>query len=112
MSRQPEIAGTPLPPYTAVIFTSVRTPGDAGYGHMSARLEELAREQPGFLGLESAREDLGITVSYWRDDDAAAAWKQVAEHRIGQQRGRDEWYADYQVRIATVTRSYGPDGPR
>ena len=106
------IAPTPEPPYTAVIFTSLRTDGDQGYATMSARMETLAAQQPGYLGIESAREGLGITVSYWVDDAAAAAWKQVAEHVVAQERGRKAWYADYQVRVATVTRSYGPGGPR
>ena len=79
---------------------------------MSARMETLAAQQPGYLGIESAREGLGITVSYWADDAAAAAWKQVAEHVVAQERGQKAWYADYQVRVATVTRSYGPGGPR
>jgi len=106
------IARTPQPPYTAVIFTSLRTEGDNGYGRMTARMEALAETQPGYLGIESARDGLGITVSYWRDEAAAQAWKQVAEHLIAQKRGRAVWYADYHVRVATVTRSYGPDGPR
>ncbi|MFC7878365.1 antibiotic biosynthesis monooxygenase family protein [Isoptericola sp. NPDC057391] len=106
------IATTPAPPYTAVIFTSLRTEGDQGYARMAARMEERARAEPGFLGIESARDGLGITVSYWVDDAAAAAWKQVSEHLVAQQRGRDAWYSDYQVRVATVSRSYGPDGPR
>lgn len=106
------IASTPEPPYTAVIFTSLRTEGDNGYAVMSRRMVELAVEQPGFLGIESAREDVGITVSYWADDPAARAWKEVAEHLVAQERGRRTWYSDYQVRVATVTRSYGPDGPR
>jgi heme-degrading monooxygenase HmoA len=106
------IAQTPEPPYTAVIFTSLRTEGDRGYAVMAARMETLAEQQPGYLGIEAAREGVGITVSYWADDAAAAAWKQVAEHLVAQQRGREAWYADYRVRVATVTRSYGPDGPR
>ncbi|MFD1827058.1 antibiotic biosynthesis monooxygenase family protein [Mumia zhuanghuii] len=103
------IADTPEPPYTAVIFTSLRTDGDRGYAVMAARMDELAREQPGFLGIEAARDGLGITVSYWRDDAAAARWKQVAGHLVAQQRGRDVWYEDYRVRVATVTREYGPE---
>lgn len=106
------IASTPEPPYTAVIFTSLRTEGDDGYAVMAERMEALAADQPGYLGIEAAREGLGITVSYWVDDDAATAWKRVAEHLVAQRRGREAWYADYQVRVATVTRSYGPDGPR
>lgn len=103
----PAIADTPCPPYTAVIFTSTRTDGDNGYAAMSKRMDELARRQPGYLGIEAARDDVGITVSYWRDDEAARAWKQVAAHAIAQRRGRAVWYRDYRVRIATVTREYG-----
>ena len=102
-------AATPDPPYTAVIFTSLRTDGDHGYARMAERMNALAEEQPGCLGLESTHEgQAGITVSYWADEEAARAWKQVAEHAVAQQRGRSTWYADYRVRVATVTRDYGP----
>lgn len=101
------IAQTPKPPYTAVIFTSVRTEGDHGYAEASAEMERLARRQPGFLGIESARSGVGVTVSYWRTEDDARAWKRVAEHVEAQRRGRREWYAEYEVRVATVTRAYG-----
>ena len=101
------IADTPEPPYTAVIFTSLRTPGDNGYGAMAQSMEDLASQQPGYLGIESAREGLGITVSYWRTADDARAWKQVSEHLAAQQLGREQWYSAYRVRIATVQREYG-----
>lgn len=107
-----EIAFTPEPPYVAVIFTSVRTPGDNGYAATAKEMEALACRQDGFLGVESARDDIGITVSYWRDEAAALAWKAVAEHLAAQRRGREEWYADYRVRVATVTRAYGSAGLR
>jgi heme-degrading monooxygenase HmoA len=101
------IASTPEPPYVAVIFTSTRTPEDAeGYRRMSDAMNQLAAEQPGYLGIEAAREEIGITVSYWRDEDAARAWKRVAAHLGAQRRGRERWYADYKVRIATITRDY------
>jgi len=103
------IARTPEPPYVAVIFTSLRTEGDNGYAAMSARMDRLAAEQPGYLGIEAARDGLGVTVSYWRDEDSARAWKQVAEHLVAQQRGREVWYSDYRVRVAVVHREYGPD---
>ncbi len=119
------IAKTPEPPYVAVIFTSLRTDGDHGYGAMSAAMDALAAAQPGYLGVESAREggdtgtgtgtgtgtDTGITVSYWRDEAAARAWKQVAAHLVAQRRGREVWYRDYRVRVATVQREYGPTTP-
>jgi heme-degrading monooxygenase HmoA len=100
-------AQTVEPPYVAVIFTSTRTSQDAeGYGRMAEAMEDLAARQPGYLGIEAAREELGITVSYWADEDSARAWKQVAAHLSAQRRGRQRWYVDYRVRIATVTRDY------
>jgi len=101
-------AATPEPPYTAVIFTSVRTEtDDEGYAETAAAMEELAAEQPGYLGIESARDALGITVSYWRTPADARAWKSVTEHVLAQRRGRDVWYRTYRVRVATVERDYG-----
>ena len=103
----------PPPPYTAVIFCSVRTSGgDEEYAATAARMEELAAEQPGYLGLESARgaDGAGLTVSYWRTPEDASTWKRVAEHRVAQRRGREEWYASWTVRVATVEREYGSSG--
>ena len=101
-----EIARTPDPPYVAVIFTSLRKTGDDGYGAAAARMEELAAQQPGYLGIESAREGVGITVSYWASEEDARAWKRVAEHAAVQRAGRERWYEEYTVRIALVTRDY------
>ncbi|HWT67279.1 MAG TPA: antibiotic biosynthesis monooxygenase [Terracidiphilus sp.] len=100
------IASTPEPPYYAVIFTSLRTEGDRGYASMADKMVELASGQPGFLGVESAREDLGITVSYWQSLEAIAAWKAHAEHRIARDLGRKQWYSQFQVRICRVERAY------
>ena len=101
------IANTPKPPYYAVIFTSLRTGVDAGYEAMAQRMEELAAQQPGFLGVESAREGLGITVSYWESETAIAAWKRNAEHLVAQERGQREWYVAYRTRVCRVEREYG-----
>jgi heme-degrading monooxygenase HmoA len=103
-----QIARTPDPPYVAVIFTSLRTPGDDEYAKTAVEMVRLAQQQEGYLGVESVRAELGITVSYWRDEQAARAWKAVAEHLVAQRRGRASWYRDYRVRVATVTRDYGP----
>lgn len=102
-----ELAPTPQPPYYAVIFSSLRTAGDDGYADMAARMLELAAQQPGFLGVESARDGLGITVSYWENPEAIQAWKQNAEHQMAQRRGRDQWYSAFRVRVAKVERDYG-----
>lgn len=102
-------ANTPEPPYFAVIFTSLRTAGDEGYAEMAERMVALAAEQPGFLGVESVRgaEGLGITVSYWTDEQAIAAWQSHAEHRVAREQGRSTWYAGFEVRVARVDRAYG-----
>jgi heme-degrading monooxygenase HmoA len=101
------IASTPKPPYYAVIFTSIRTEGENGYGEMAMRMVELAQQQPGFLGVESAREEVGITVSYWADLASIKRWKTNAEHLAAQKMGRDSWYASFKVRISKVERDYG-----
>lgn len=101
-----KIARTPAPPYYAVVFTSLRTEGDLGYGRMADTMEKLAATQPGFLGIESARDGLGITVSYWESLDSIAAWKRNAQHLVAQQRGRDTWYEEFKVRICRVERDY------
>ena len=102
-----EIANTPTPPYYAVIFTNHRTEGDNGYGEMAERMAELAAQQPGYLGMESAREGLGITVSYWESLEAIRNWKQNAEHQEAQRLGHRQWYSSFRVRIAKVEREYG-----
>jgi len=109
MSASTSLARTPEPPYYAVIFTAQRTEGDRGYGAMAERMVELAAQQPGFLGVDSARspDGLGITVAYWRDEESIKAWKQHTEHRQAQRAGQQTWYADYQVRVARVERAYG-----
>jgi heme-degrading monooxygenase HmoA len=101
------VASTPKPPYYAVIFTSLRTEGDNGYGDMANKMVELATQQPGFLGIESAREDLGITVSYWSDLESIRNWKTNTEHLQAQRLGREQWYASFKVRISKVERDYG-----
>jgi heme-degrading monooxygenase HmoA len=102
-----EFANTPIPPYYAVIFTSLRTEGDQGYATMATRMVELAQQQPGFLGAESARDGIGITVSYWQDLAAIKAWKANSEHLDAQRQGRATWYSGFKVRIAKVEREYG-----
>lgn len=94
------------PPYYAVIFSNTRTSVDKGYSEMAAEMEALAKQQPGYLGFESARDGLGISVSYWENLEAIAAWKAVSEHEFAQQEGRRIWYSWYKVRICRVEREY------
>ena len=104
-----KFACTPKPPYYAVIFSSVRKENDVGYGEMAERMLTLASQQPGFLGVESARDEIGITVSYWSDLEAIQNWKLHVEHTEARNKGRRDWYEAFKVRIAKVEREYGLD---
>lgn len=106
-----EIAKTPEPPYYAVIFSSLRTEGENGYGEMAERMVELAATMPGFLGIESAREGLGITVSYWESEEAIRHWHNQTEHKIAQQKGYEIWYQSFMLRICKIERAYGYERP-
>ncbi|HLF34345.1 MAG TPA: antibiotic biosynthesis monooxygenase [Cyclobacteriaceae bacterium] len=102
-----KISLTPDPPYYAVIFTSKRNEVDYGYQEMAGKMEELVRKQPGYLGHESARQTLGITVSYWDSLEAIKNWKKNSDHLLAQQKGRETWYQSYKIRICKVERDYG-----
>jgi heme-degrading monooxygenase HmoA len=104
------IAQTPEPPYYAVIFTSIiEELSDEEYQQTAQKMVDLASKQEGFLGLESARNELGITVSYWKDEASIVAWKKNWEHQMAQKKGREEWYKKYTVRISKVERAYGSE---
>jgi heme-degrading monooxygenase HmoA len=92
-------------PYYAVIFTS-KLANTAGYAQMALKMEELAQQQAGFMGMDSAREDVGITVSYWKDVESIQAWKKNVDHLNAQELGKTKWYESYSVRIAKVEREY------
>jgi heme-degrading monooxygenase HmoA len=102
-------AALPEPPYYVVTFASERTDGDNGYGEMAEAMVDLARRQPGFLGVESARgaDGFGITNSFWTDEESIRAWKRIVDHLAAQQRGRRDWYRHYAVRIGVIHRAYG-----
>lgn len=104
-------ARLPPPPYYAVIFSAQRTEVDNGYGDTADRMVELARQQPGFLGVESTRgaDGFGITVAYWDSEEAILAWRRHAEHTAARERGRAEWYRHFELRVARVERAYGWD---
>ena len=106
------ISTTPNPPYYAVIFTSVRTKIDEGYSKMSNEMEKLVKQQPGFLGFDSAREETGITVSYWKDLESISLWRENEEHVVARLKGRKKWYECFTVRIAKVERDYSFDSDK
>lgn len=98
-------------PYVAVIFTSQRRAPDPAYDATAETMVALAAQQPGYLGAESARgaDGLGITVSYWTDEAAVAAWRAELRHQAARDTGRLRWYRHYELRVARVERAYGWD---
>ena len=101
------IANTPKAPYYAVIFSTIVSDALEGYEEMSKRMETLAKQQKGYLGIESARSEIGITVSYWESLDDIVQWKNNIEHTEARDKGRSMWYKKYQLRICKVEREYG-----
>ena len=101
------LANTPEPPYYAVIFSTIRTSVDEGYEDTAAAMVELAKKQEGYLGIESVRNDIGITISYWSSLDAITQWKNNIEHTEARKLGRELWYEKYELRICKVERAYG-----
>jgi heme-degrading monooxygenase HmoA len=97
----------PDPPYFSVIFTSRHSPGNLNeYAAVADRMQQLAIQQPGFLGMTTLRgaDGVGITVSYWSDAESIANWRKHAEHQIAQQQGRDVFYDAYRIEICRVER--------
>ncbi len=100
-----KIADTPKPPYYAVIFTSVRTEGDNGYAETGKRLLQLVGQQPGFLGFETARQEVGVSVSYWQSLEAIRAWREHPEHKKAQEM-EPVWYSESRIRVCKIERDY------
>ena len=100
------IARTPEPPYFAVIFSSILKADQKGYAEMAKKMEELAQVQPGYLGFESARAEIGISISYWKDLESIKKWKNHADHLLAQKLGKQKWYSSYKIRISRVERDY------
>lgn len=90
----------------AVIFTSVRNEGDNGYAAMAEKMERLAQQHKGFLGMDSVRSGLGVTVSYWETEADILTWKQQTEHLLAQTLGKEKWYQWYRVSVCKVLRHY------
>jgi len=94
----------------AVIFLSGRSASDPeGYAAAADAMAEAASRVPGYLGIESTRgeDGVGITISWWRDEAAARAWRDDPDHARIRERGRAIWYDWYRVIVATVDRAYG-----
>ncbi|MBL3820511.1 MULTISPECIES: antibiotic biosynthesis monooxygenase family protein [Bacillus cereus group] len=94
--------------YYAVIFTSHLSNDTTDYSVAADKMEELAKQQPGFLGVESARDHsgLGITISYWKSLEAIENWKQNVLHKEAKKRGREQWYEHFHLRICLVEKEF------
>jgi heme-degrading monooxygenase HmoA len=93
----------------AVIFVSRRSRADAeGYGRAAAEMEAEVAKADGYIGHDSVGggDGRGITISYWRDEAAAAAWRAHARHSEVRAQGRADWYDYYRLVVAEVTRAY------
>ncbi|MBD77742.1 MAG: antibiotic biosynthesis monooxygenase [Crocinitomicaceae bacterium] len=93
-------------PYYAVIFTSKLSDNTVGYAEMAEQLEKLLESQPGFMGMDSARGEVGITVCYWDSLESIKNWKNHELHQKAQQRGKKDWYSNYTVRVCKVEKEY------
>ena len=100
------IISSPPTPYYAVIFTSILDEHDPEYFRMNDMLRQQAEKLDGFLGEDSARNDYGISISYWKDLDSIQQWRQNADHQWAKQKGRKNFYKEYKIRIARVEREY------
>ena len=109
----PEFAPLPDPPYYAGIFANQASATPTGYAEMADAMVAAAKDQPGYIGIDSTRgaDGFGITVSYWHDEKAMADWKAEAKHLLAQKLGKERWYDHYTLRVAKVERQYeGPEG--
>lgn len=101
-----KIASTPTPPYYAVIFTNLLNEEQEGYLEMAELMESLVVNQEGYLGHESVRDGLGITISYWDSLESIKKWKMNSEHLLAQKLGREKWYKQFKTRICKVEKDY------
>ncbi|UTW61956.1 antibiotic biosynthesis monooxygenase [bacterium SCSIO 12741] len=107
------LVGNLEPPYYAVIFTSIRTnQAEEEYQELNDYISNLAVQQPGFLGMESARNNIGVTAVYWRDLESIQAWRANAEHAAAKKIGREKFYEAFHTRICKVEREYGWTKPK
>ncbi|MFD2033800.1 antibiotic biosynthesis monooxygenase family protein [Belliella marina] len=102
-----KIAATPPTPYYAVIFTNLLNNDQEGYSEMAELMESLVVNQKGYLGHESVRDGMGITISYWESLEAIKEWKMQSDHLLAQKMGREKWYKQFKTRICKVERDYG-----
>jgi len=99
-----------LVPYVAVIFTSTLAfEHQEEYSQWAERMIDLAKTQPGFISIVSARDSetrFGISVSYFKDEESVKKWKAVHEHQEAQKLGKEKFYSEYSVKVAKVYREY------
>ena len=97
----------------AVIFEVQVAEGERdAYLDHAARLRPELENMDGFLSIERfeslATPGKLLSLSFWRDEAAVAAWRNHPEHRLAQAAGRGGIFADYRLRVVGVIRDYGP----
>ena len=96
----------------AVIFEVWPTSGRAGeYFDLAASLKPDLERIDGFISVERFESLVTsgkyLSLSFWRDEEAVRAWRNLEGHRRAQARGRGGVFADYRLRVASVVRDYG-----
>ena len=95
----------------AVIFEVWPAAGQQAYLDMEEGLEAELQSIDGFISIERfeslAEPGKLLSLSFWRDEAAVAAWRARPHHRAAQVAGRAAVFADYRLRVAEVRRDYG-----
>jgi heme-degrading monooxygenase HmoA len=96
----------------AVIFeVEPRPERKDAYLEAAARLKPLLENVDGFISVERfqslTQPGKLVSLSYWRDEAAVRAWRNLEAHRRTQAAGRESIFADYRLRVAEVLRDYG-----
>lgn len=96
----------------AVIFEVQIAPGrKADYLDIAAELKPLLEQVDGFISVERfqslSNPDKLLSLSYYRDEQAVADWRNIEKHRVGQAKGRAGIFSDYRLKVVHVLRDYG-----
>ena len=96
----------------AVIFEVYPADGKVQeYLDIAAELKPLLQNIDGFISIERfsslVEEGKLLSLSFWRDEKAIEEWRNMEAHRLAQEKGRKGVFADYRLRIASVSRDYG-----
>ncbi len=102
-----KVVDAPEPPYYAVIAPAELADDTRGYFEMAESLIELARKQPGFIGIEGGyMKGFSLAVSYWESLEAIQNWSRNSRHMLAKDKAKSDWFKKYVTRIAKVEKVY------